>query len=129
MTNSTQPFHLRAGSKTPDVVFDYAQGVMSIKGVSLPEDGQRFYNELIERVSLFKLSEKKEIRVNIDLNYFNSQSSQALFMLFREIRKLKDKRKKLILRWYWDGKDENAEEFVSIVNTQLDLQIDLIKKD
>ena len=128
MSESAQPFRIPAGAKTPAVLFDYAEGIIDIKGVSLPENGQRFYQELIERVSLFKLSDKKELRVSIDLNYFNSQSSKSLFLLFREIRKLKDKRKKLVLQWHYDGEDEEVEEFVGVVNSQLDLHLELVRK-
>jgi len=69
---------IREGTpKTPFVRFDGEKGLVEIKGRSIPENSVEFYKPLIDWLEKYSAGPVKETYVNIQLEYFNTSSSNV----------------------------------------------------
>ncbi|MCO4805593.1 MAG: SiaC family regulatory phosphoprotein [Flavobacteriales bacterium] len=99
---------------------------MTLDGISRPENGVEFYNQISDKIAGFHSCQKSRIDADIRLGYFNSQSSKSLYLLFKELKQLSKAGKSLAISWYYDGEDENIEEFVELLREDLGLKVNLV---
>lgn len=69
---------------TPEVIFDIKNNFFSLKGVSYPEDASKFYEPLIKKTQNYvnnNLGENNSIKIEIDLDYFNTSTASALYKI------------------------------------------------
>ena len=69
-------------SKTPTVLFDSENGVMELKGRSIPENSIEFYKPIVESLDDYAKGPKDKTKVEIQLEYFNTSSSKCILDLF-----------------------------------------------
>lgn len=104
--------HIPATSNTPEVLFDFAQGHLSLRGESYPESAAAFYGEILAKTNewLDQLHEAS-VHIEVQLNYFNSSSTKMLFSLFDRINQAAEDGNTVILDWFHDVDDETILEF------------------
>lgn len=93
--------------KTPEVNFVYEEGLMEIKGRSIPENSLKFYEELLEWVENYAKNANAETNVNIQLEYFNTSSSKCLLDLFKKMENIDSI---VNINWYYEEDDEDMLE-------------------
>jgi hypothetical protein len=77
---------IREGSpKTPFVRLDGENGVVEIKGRSIPENSVEFYKPIIDWLEKFGDTPSDETNVNIQLEYFNTSSSKCILDIFKRL--------------------------------------------
>lgn len=97
---------------TPEILFDYESGVLTIRGESYPENTATFYKPVFKWLKeYFNNDNNKETKVIIELYYFNSSSSKVLMNLFEELDNAGEQGKKVIVEWVYDPEDEDSLEF------------------
>jgi len=67
---------------TPSVDFDRATGLLTIAGVSMPEDMGRFYSPLLAWMRKYAENPAPETVFRIAFSYFNTATSKVLLELF-----------------------------------------------
>ena len=67
---------------TPEVILDYENKIFEINGESYPENSDKFYFPVIKWISEYCKDITKELKLNINLTYFNTSSSKALLDIF-----------------------------------------------
>ncbi|MFY8137067.1 MAG: DUF1987 domain-containing protein, partial [Flavobacteriales bacterium] len=77
--------NLQPSPKTPSVNFNEGEGILEIKGRSIPENSLEFYKPLIEWVEKYAAQSKPDTNVHIQLEYFNTSSSKCLLDLFKRL--------------------------------------------
>ena len=92
--------------KTPTVLFSADQGVLEIKGRSIPENSIEFYKPLLDWIEEYSRSPKDNTVVNIQLEYFNTSSSKCLLDLFKRL----EASDALEIQWFFDADDEDMLE-------------------
>lgn len=76
-------------SKTPAVDFKFKEGILEIKGVSIPEDADSFYAPLLEWVNDYiENKETSSTKVLLKLIYFNTSTSDYLVTMLKNLKKL-----------------------------------------
>ena len=65
-------------AKTPSVKFDGHEGVIEIKGRSIPENSIEFYKPLVEWLEEYSGAPMDLTQVNVQLEYFNTSSSKCI---------------------------------------------------
>lgn len=102
---------IEAGPRSPEVSFDFATNVYSLKGESYPEDVNEFYGELMDRLEkhLEALS-GTAVRFTFELVYFNSSTAKVLMSLFELLDDTAGRGNTVEVIWVYQEDDENMKE-------------------
>lgn len=104
--------YIKASKYTPEINFDPETSTLKIKGESYSQDSAVFYIPITEWLTEY-LNEvdKNEIKVNIDLNYFNSSSSRTLLEIFFQLEKAVIGGKNIVVNWIYDKDNQDNLEY------------------
>ena len=94
---------------TPSVFFDKNQGLVEIKGDSLPENTYKFYKPLMRALKEYFQSPNEKTTINLEITYFNSSTSKFLFDLF-DLLENESKKYNIEVNWIYDEENESMEE-------------------
>jgi hypothetical protein len=112
------------------VDFNYDKGSMQLKGRSIPEDSVEFYLPLKSWVERYAGDPKPTTKVDLALEYFNTNSSKQIMDFFKKLEALhKLGTTQLEVNWFYEENDldmmETGEDFCLI----FDLPINTISVD
>lgn len=112
-------------AKTPTINFNFQNGELLISGRSIPENSVEFYEPVIAWLDEYKTSNGSSLNIDIKLEYFNTSSSKCILDLFKKLEELKEVRKEIAIKWYYEEDDEDMEEagqdFQAIINVPMEL--------
>jgi len=105
-----EAMNIPATKNTPAITSDPASNRFSIIGISVPENASEFYQPIIER--LFRAGEMPAPGsvFHFRLNYFNSSSLKAIYMLLNEVKKGIDSGHAYVIEWCVEQDDEFMQE-------------------
>src|SRR5205809_7725962 len=96
--------------KTPSITLD-VNGVMEIKGKSIPENSVEFYKPVFDWLESYTQAPSPLTEMKIRLEYFNTSSSKCLLDIFRKLETLNLSGKSSVkVSWYYDADDEDMME-------------------
>jgi hypothetical protein len=103
--------NIEATSRTPAVVFDFANHRMKIAGESYPEDVTEFYRPVFDALDAYlgKLG-KGSCRFDFELIYLNSSSAKAVMMLMDKLDAAAKKGAAVEVYWFYDHEDDTMQE-------------------
>lgn len=105
--------------RTPEVSFT-TDGRLVISGRSIPEDPNKFYDQLFAWVFNYCQELADTTTVDISLEYFNSGSSKAILEILRALVDKAANSKQISINWYYEEGDddilERGEYYESILN-------------
>ena len=105
--------------KTPAVIFDATVGLIELKGRSIPEDPNKFYESLLKWISEYCNNPSLKTIVNLQLEYFNTMSSKRIFELLKYLELIDLKKNDVVINWIYDSDDndilEAGETFESMI--------------
>ena len=106
-------------TKTPTVKLEPNNGLIEIKGRSIPENSIEFYRPIVEWLEEYAKSPQKKTTVNIQLEYFNTSSSKCILDIFKKLESIKKARNEVVINWYYEEDDEDmleaGEDYESII--------------
>ncbi|TAE68057.1 MAG: DUF1987 domain-containing protein [Bacteroidetes bacterium] len=95
-------------NKTPQIDLDPENGVLQIKGVSIPEDANRIYTPVVEWAERYvRHTELFLTVVRIKIIYFNTSTSDYLMNFLKTFKKLGEK---VRYEWYFETDDDDMKE-------------------
>lgn len=104
--------HIPATERSPEVDFDFAAGVLSLKGESYPEDASRVFGPIFGALETFLAgAHGRDVRFDIELIYFNSSSAKALMNMFQMLDRAAGTGVNLVVNWRFAPDDETQREF------------------
>jgi hypothetical protein len=118
---------LEGSAKTPTVQFDGENGLMELRGRSIPENSIDFYKPLNEWIESYGNGPKPNTTVDIKLEYFNTSSSKCILDLFKQLEKLNSKNTEVKINWYFEEDDEDMEEAGEDYQAIIDLPFKMIE--
>ena len=96
--------------KTPSVSLNI-NGVLEIKGKSIPENSLEFYKPLYDWLDNYLKSPASKTELIVRLEYFNTSSSKCLLDIFRRLETLNTSGKSVVkVIWFYDTDDEDMME-------------------
>lgn len=114
-----EPISIEGTPKTPTVKFDAEQGIIEIKGRSIPENSIEFYKPLVDWLEDYKGSPLPKTKVNIQLEYFNTSSSKCILDVFKKLEAIHKSKNEVEINWYYEEDDEDmleaGEDYESII--------------
>jgi hypothetical protein len=108
---------IEATKYTPHIRFDADKDLLEIKGESYPENLAEFYGPVLKWIKeyLAELSQDRKTTVNIEMVYFNSNSSKTFMGMLDLFDKAVSEGKHIVVNWYYDEENdmamENGEDF------------------
>ena len=112
--------------KTPEVLLN-PEGIISIRGRSIPEDVTDFYRPVEDWVTQYIVTPADVTCVEMNLDYFNSASAKVFIHLLQKITFVSLKNKKFIFNWYYEDGDEDILERGQYFTSVLDVPFNFIK--
>jgi len=114
-----EPLLIEGTAKTPTVRFDAKDGVIEIKGRSIPENSIEFYKPLVEWLEEYSKSPMDLTQVNVQLEYFNTSSSKCILDVFKKLEAIHKGQNEVIINWHYEEDDEDmleaGEDYESII--------------
>jgi len=105
-------FELQGTEYTPTITFIPEKHHLEIKGFSRPEDVRGFYQKFIDwlnaKTDEIQKSYDGKLRVEFNLEYFNSASAKFLLDIFMLLKNIYQG--KLDVNWYYEDGDEDMYE-------------------
>ncbi|PKP05238.1 MAG: nuclear pore complex subunit [Bacteroidetes bacterium HGW-Bacteroidetes-6] len=105
--------------KSPEIKTDFANGMISIAGRSIPENSIGFYQPLLAALSEYVQQPTTTTELHIHLDYFNTSSSKCLLDLLRQLPKAIENGSATKVIWKVDEGDEDmmeaGEDYAAIV--------------
>ena len=124
-----EKLQLNETPKTPAVNFDDSLGLIELKGRSIPEDPNLFYDPLISWVSNYCNQPSNKTTVNLNLEYFNTSSSKRILELLKNLEPLKIAKHEIIINWYYESDDDNMLEAGETYESMLKIPFNKIETD
>lgn len=115
---------IKEAPTTPEIRFDFEEGVLEIKGVSIPEDTDEFYSPVHNALEEYLSGEKppEEITVYFKLIYVNTST---IAVLGKMIKALETSDCSVNVKWYYEMEDDDmkdlGEDFSSFSNLQFEM--------
>ena len=114
-----EPLLIEGTPKTPSIRFEADQGLIEIKGRSIPENSIEFYKPLVDWLEKYSESPGQLTKVNIQLEYFNTSSSKCILDVFKKLESIHKAKHEVIINWYYEEDDEDmleaGEDYESII--------------
>jgi len=114
-----EPLNIEGTAKTPSVNFSAQEGLIEIKGRSIPENSIEFYKPLVDWLEEYSKSPAALTKVNIQLEYFNTSSSKCILDVFKKLEAIYKAKNDVIINWYYEEDDEDmleaGEDYQSII--------------
>ena len=120
-------FYLEPTKISPLVNFVPKDGLLELRGRSSPENPNMFFKPLYEAIDAYAVNGSTDLKVNMELDYFNTSSSKCLYELLRKISVMTDLGKKVEINWYYEEDDEDILEAGEDLESLLGLNFNYVE--
>jgi hypothetical protein len=114
-----EAINIESSPKTPSIKFIQDDGVIEIKGRSIPENSIEFYKPLVDWLEDYAKDPLQKTLVNIQLEYFNTSSSKCILDVFKKLEAIHKSKHDILINWYYEEDDEDmleaGEDYESII--------------
>lgn len=93
--------------ETPEI--EFADGVFTMSGRSLPEDADYFYKPICQYLEEF-VNDNRLMIFNFEMDYYNTMSMRYLSKIFSIINEGYKSGKGVVINWFYRRCDENMQE-------------------
>lgn len=114
--------------RTPEVSFT-TDGRFMLSGRSIPEDPNKFYDQLFAWIYNYCLNPSDTTTVDISLEYFNSGSSKAILEILRALVDVTVKDKQISINWYYEQGDDDILERGEYYESILEVKFNFIETE
>ena len=112
---------------TPEVHFNVASGILKIKGRSIPENPEDFYQPLLVWLKTYFQDPREHTEFHMILEYVNSGSAKFILEIFRMVKDHIAKGLAIHIKWYYEEEDESIEELGQHYTDLLKIPIEIIQ--
>jgi hypothetical protein len=94
--------------RTAQVSFDSNQGILEFSGISIPENADAFFQPVYNWLEKVQTSHKGDLKVRINLTYFNTSSVRHLLIILKTL--ITAFPKNIKIEWIYESDDEEIRE-------------------
>lgn len=113
-------------NKTPEVKYDESINTLFIKGLSIPENSQEFYDPIINWIDDRINNRKEKLILRFQLDYYNTMSNISLLAIFKLFKNNENGQ----IIWMYDESDEEigdaGRDFLQILNDTTNFTVEEI---
>ncbi len=119
-----EKLYVESTETTPRVVLDKEMGKFIISGRSLPEDTDKFYEPIINWLTLYNRESNAHTEFVFNYEYYNSSSLRKVVDILTVLKSI-SLSSNLTIKWYYEDGDEtsleNAEDLKFAVNLPIEI--------
>ena len=97
-------------AQTPTINFDPTNGLMEIKGRSIPYDSDDYWMPILSWFESYVVAPFESTVFKINLEYFNISSSKRILFLLYKLNEIADKGLDVQVEWEYKSDDEDMYE-------------------
>lgn len=101
---------IQSTALTPEINFSPKDGLFAIRGKSIPEDAEDFYQPVLDWMEEFSKTSTSNIHLTIELEFFNISSSKRILFLMYKLNELVDKGVNVKITWSYKENDDDMFE-------------------
>jgi hypothetical protein len=112
-----ETLNIVGNSNRPDVIFNADSGELELRGRSILENANRFYEPLDEWVKAYINSPAKKTIFKMNLEYFNTTTSKYLLTILEDLETIYDLGKEIEIHWFYSDSEmgELGEDYRNMV--------------
>ncbi len=118
---------IKGNDKTPEIDFNFDDGVLAISGRSIPENPVDFYKKLEEYIIRYCKNPQPKTVVKVTLEYFNTSTSKCLVDIFKQLEILHSTATEVVVEWYYELDDEeimeSGEDYKDIIDIPFEIKL------
>jgi hypothetical protein len=114
---------------TPSIDFNAGSGYFLMKGRSIPEDPDSFYETILSWLDEYFKGTEQETVLEFRLEYVNSGSSKYILELLRRLHKLVHAGREIKIIWCFETDDESIEDLGEHYKHTVDIPIEIREID
>lgn len=118
---------LEATEDSPLITYDDSSNILSFSGKSFPEDVEDVYEPFTKWFNSTAHLLKGNIRIEIQLEYYNTASSKKILQILLAFTKLKNTGLSVKVLWQYHEDDEDMEEAGKRYKDLTELEFDFIE--
>jgi len=125
-------------ANTPEINFSPDENLFLIRGTSSPEDVRAMYYPVVEWIKIlvddilegeYKIySPENPLRMQAELEYYNSSSAKFLYDIFSELKRLTGSDVPVSVEWIYDEEDLDQKEAGEDIALLVEMKFNLIPK-
>lgn len=99
-----EKINLEGSHSTPKVLLDHEEGLVEIRGKSIPENAIKFFQPIIEWLKVYSQNPKQTTKVVLQIDYFNTSSSKCILQILKILERISAKYE-VGVDWYYKDED------------------------
>lgn len=119
---------LESTPTTPRVDLNPETGILSLTGVSIPENVIEFYAPILNWIKNYTAKTSQKITLILNLDYFNTGTSKILLELLSILKKVHTLENPIEIQWVYMQNDEDSVEAAEDYSRLLKIPIKLIPR-
>ncbi|MCR4559559.1 MAG: DUF1987 domain-containing protein [Bacteroidales bacterium] len=119
---------IKESDDTPMVLFDAAENILKFSGPSFPENAPDFYNPIIAEVCKIDPNSPGKLIIELDFSILSSASNKLVYEMLVKLEKLMFLGKEMLVKWYYEGFDEDMEDEGNGYKSNLQINFELCEK-
>jgi len=113
---------------TPEIEFNFEEGLFKIKGRSIPENAHELYGKLIEELKKYFEDPQAVSRLDIFFEYVNSISVRYIQEIIKLFAFNHEKGKTISqINWYYEEDDESMKELGFFFKNTFNVSFNIIE--
>jgi SiaC family regulatory phosphoprotein len=93
-------------NETPEINFNVS-GLLSVKGVSIPENVTKFYTPIINWLNELEQHLPNSIQLTFEIEYINTSSTRVFLEIIKRVYAFKKQREDVVITWKYEEDDED----------------------
>ena len=114
-------------AKTPEILFDADNGILRIKGRSIPENSIKFYKPIMDWLDQYSKNPNASTTIYIELEYFNTSSSKCILDIFKKLERIHNNNTEVAISWYYEPDDEDMLEAGEDYQSLIDIPFQMVE--
>jgi hypothetical protein len=115
---SLENIYIKSTRSTPEVSF--SEGLLSIRGRSIPEAAAEFYKPLEQWAEMYATDTEVDTRVVFSFDFINTASTKWVYAIIKKLARYRDVHKRLKVEWYYETGDDDLFELGHIIQSFID---------
>lgn len=113
---------------TPMVFYDIQKNTLKMSGASFPENAPDFYSPIVACICALDPKSPGKLVIELDFSILSSASNKMVYELLVKLEKLHYLGKDMLVKWYYEGFDEDMVDEGNGYKANLKIDFELIEK-
>lgn len=128
---------------TPEITFNFSEGILEIKGVSIPEDTDEFYQPILDALNNYvgdldleeeeenetdseQSQSEKSISILFKFIYINTGTSAVIVKMLKKLEEIEGTDFSVQVQWYYEEADEDMKDLGDYFHSFTELPFETI---